>query len=516
MSNGGFSVRRNRASSRRSQVVYIHHMISGRNSAPSGVAAQNGDDAAKFAGLLDSAMDAIISVNASHRVVLYNRAAEGVFGWKAEKVLGQPLEMLIPDRFHAVHAEHVKRFGRTGVSSRHMGASTVVYGRRANGEEFPVDASISQLDTTDGKLFTVILRDVTAKMRAEQENARLLARLSGLLDSAMDAIIAIDESQCIVLYNRAAESVFGWRVDQVMGQPLDKLIPERFRQRHAHHVRRFATVGVTSRRMADGTVLHGQRASGEEFPIEASISQLDTGEGKLLTVIVRDITEKVRAQEDLSAFAAEAHTTLENEKKRVARELHDELAQALTALKMDAIWVQGKLPAGSEAASAKLGEMLAVLDGTVAATRRIAADLRPLLLDDLGLVSAVEWLVQSFIQRSGIACSLSVEEDLELHEPYATAVFRILQEVLANVGKHARASHAAVDIARDSDALVLRVSDDGRGFSLTEPRKPESLGLMGLRERVRLLKGSMEIDSAPGRGTRISVLIPVATKGEPN
>lgn len=461
-------------------------------------------------------MDAIISVNASHRVVLYNRAAEGVFGWKAEKVLGQPLEMLIPDRFHAVHAEHVKRFGRTGVSSRHMGASTVVYGRRANGEEFPVDASISQLDTADGKLFTVILRDVTAKARAEQENARLLARLSGLLDSAMDAIIAIDESQCIVLYNRAAEAVFGWRVDQVMGQPLDKLIPERFRQRHAQHVKRFATVGVTSRRMADGTVLHGQRASGEEFPIEASISQLDTSEGKLLTVIVRDITEKVRAQEELSAFAAEAHATLENEKKRVARELHDELAQALTALKMDAIWVQGKLPAGSEAASSKLDEMLAVLDGTVAATRRIAADLRPLLLDDLGLASAVEWLVQSFIQRSGIACSLSVEEDMELHEPYATAVFRILQEVLANVGKHARASHAAVDIARNADALVLRVSDDGRGFSLTEPRKPESLGLMGLRERVRLLKGSMEIDSAPGRGTRISVRIPVTTKGEPN
>jgi signal transduction histidine kinase len=178
--------------------------------------------------------------------------------------------------------------------------------------------------------------------------------------------------------------------------------------------------------------------------------------------------------------------------------------------------VQGKLPAGSEAASSKLDEMLAVLDGTVAATRRIAADLRPLLLDDLGLASAVEWLVQSFIQRSGIACSLSVEEDMELHEPYATAVFRILQEVLANVGKHARASHAAVDIARDADALVLRVSDDGRGFSLTEPRKPESLGLMGLRERVRLLKGNMEIDSAPGRGTRISVRIPVSTKGEPN
>ena len=495
-------------------------MFSHEGSAPPPDALHASDDAARLAGLLDSAMDAIIAINESHRVVLYNRAAEIVFGWKAKQVLGQPLEMLIPDRFHAMHAGHVKRFGRTGVSSRHMGASTVVYGRRANGEEFPVDASISQLATADGQLFTVILRDVTAKVRAEQENARLIARLSGLLDSAMDAIIAIDESQRIVLYNRAAEIVFGWRADQVMGEPLDKLIPERFRQRHAHHVKKFATMGVTSRRMADGTVLHGQRASGKEFPIEASISQLDTGDGKLLTVIVRDITEKVRAQEELSAFAAEAHATLENEKRRVARELHDELAQSLTALKMDAIWVQGNLPAGSDAASSKLREMLAVLDGTVAATRRIAADLRPLLLDDLGLVPAVEWLVQSFIQRSSMACALVVDEDMELHEPYATAVFRILQEVLANVAKHARAKHTTVDIERDAGAVMLRVSDDGQGFSLAEPRKPESLGLMGLRERVRLLKGSMDIDTAPGRGTRIAVhipvpvQIPVSTQGE--
>jgi PAS domain S-box-containing protein len=341
------------------------------------------------------------------------------------------------------------------------------------------------------------------------QNGDDAARLAGLLDSAMDAIIAIDESQRIVLYNRAAETVFGWRAEQVMGQPLDKLIPDRFRPAHAQHIKRFATTGVTSRRMADGTVLHGQRASGEEFPIEASISQLDTDDGKLLTVIVRDISEKIRAHDELSAFAAEAHATLENEKRRVARELHDELAQSLTALKMDAIWLQGHLPAGSDAASAKLRDMLAVLDGTVAATRRIASDLRPLLLDDLGLVSAVQWLVQTFIQRSGIVCALVVDEDMELDEPYATAVFRILQEVLANVSKHARATHTAVNIERNAEAVMLRVSDDGQGFSLAEPRRPESLGLMGLRERVRLLKGRMDIDSAPGRGTRVAVHIPV-------
>jgi PAS domain S-box-containing protein len=469
-----------------------------------------------LAGLLDSAMDAIISVNELYQVVLFNRAAEGIFGRKTAEVLGQPLELLIPDRFHAAHAEHVKRFGRTGVSSRHMGGSVLVYGRRASGEEFPVDASISQLDTAEGKLFTVILRDVTAKVRAEHENARLIARLSGLLDSAMDAIITVDHLQRIVMYNRAAERVFGWSVGDVMGQPLDTLLPARFRESHANHVRRFENTGTSSRRMGDGIVLYGQRKDGEEFPLEASISQLETDDGKLLTVILRDITQKVRAQEELSRFAVEAHATLENEKTRVARELHDELAQSLTALKMDAIWVRDNLPADGNGASTKLSDMLSMLDATVAATRRIAADLRPLMLDDLGLIPAVDWLVRSFTERSGVACSLLVDDEMELHEPYATAIFRILQEALANVGKHAQASSATVAIDRTLDAVVLKVTDNGRGFSLSEPRKRESLGLMGLRERVRLLKGTIDIDSEPGRGTQITVCIPVREEEEKN
>ena len=226
------------------------------------------------------------------------------------------------------------------------------------------------------------------------------------------------------------------------------------------------------------------------------------------------LTESARLVEDHRAFALAANAIREEEKARLARELHDELAQSLTALKMDAIWVRDHLPAGGQAAASKLEAMLAMLDTTVAATRRIAADLRPLLLDDLGLVAAVEWLVQSFNQRSGVVCSLSVDEEMALHEPYATAVFRILQEALANVGKHAKASKAAVAFERTDDAVTLVVSDDGQGFSPTGPRKPESLGLMGLRERTRLLKGSMTIDSAPGSGTRIAVRIPVHNKGE--
>lgn len=356
-------------------------------------------------------------------------------------------------------------------------------------------------------------REVVQRRASGRALVGAAARLAGLLDSAMDAIITVDAEQRIVLYNRAAEKIFGWPSNQALGEGLDKLMPERFRGGHAGHIRRFATTGITSRRMGDGTVLYGQRASGEVFPMEASISQLDTADGKLFTVILRDVTERARAREELSAFASEAHAILEGEKTRIARELHDELAQSLTALKMDTIWVRDNFPANAQAATAKLGDMLGMLDTTVAATRRIAADLRPLMLDDLGLVPAIEWLVQNFGQRTGVACILTVDEDVELHEPYATAVFRIVQESLANVAKHADASEVTVRIDRIPGSVVLQVRDNGRGFLTDTPRKPYSLGLMGLRERTQLLKGRISIDSQPGQGTRIDVRIPVAETG---
>lgn len=340
-------------------------------------------------------------------------------------------------------------------------------------------------------------------------DADAAARLAALLDSAMDAIISIDEGERIVLYNRAAEATFGRSASQVLGQPLSILMPERFRGGHAAHVKHFSATGVTHRRKGEGMVLYGLRADGTEFPMDASISQIETDQGKLFSVIVRDVTERVKARQDLARFATEASAIREQEKTRVARELHDELAQSLTALKMDAIWLRDHVARDPAGAEGKIAGMLAMLDASVAATRRIAADLRPLVLDDLGLVPALEWLVQNFTQRHGVPCAMDVDESLELQEPHATAAFRIVQESLANVAKHAHARQAWVRVAREGGQVVLQVRDDGAGFDPRAVRKPESLGLMGLRERAQLLHGSVHIESAPGQGTTVHARIPV-------
>jgi len=221
--------------------------------------------------------------------------------------------------------------------------------------------------------------------------------------------------------------------------------------------------------------------------------------------------------EERRAFAIAAQAIREQEKARLARELHDELAQSLTALKMDTIWVRDHASSVPGMVTAKLTEMVEMLDRTVAATRRMAADLRPLMLDDLGLVPAIEWLASSFMQRCGVPCTLSVTDELalELPEPYATAVFRIVQESLNNIAKHAAASQVIVTLDKTLDTVRLRVQDDGCGFFSDGTRKPQSLGLLGLRERAQLLGGSVAIRSARGQGTTVEVSIPVDPMGVP-
>ena len=363
----------------------------------------------------------------------------------------------------------------------------------------------------------LVYRQITQRRAVEGALHNVEARVSSMVEAAMDAIITVDESQHVVLFNAAAEAMFRCPREQAIGAPLARFIPERFRAGHERHVGRFGESGISSRRMGALRIVVGLRSDRGEFPIDASISQITESGKKFYTVILRDVTERIRAEEalrhsqtELRELAYATNSVREQEKSRIARELHDELGQALTALKLDLTWLSERLPAGQEAIAEKLGAMQAMIDGTVAATRRISADLRPMMLDDLGLVPAAEWLVQEFTQRTGIPCELRVASpELELKDPHATAVFRILQESLTNVARHAQAQRVEVALGRVDGTVTLNVRDDGRGFSLDDPRRPNAFGLMGLRERVSLLGGEIRIESQPGRGTVLYVQIPL-------
>ena len=482
----------------------------------------------RLQAIVRSAMDAIITVDSDQRIVQFNAAAEKMFGCNSSTTIGNPLDRFIPERFRMAHATHVERFVRTGETSRRMGMQTALWALHADGTEFPIEASISQARVAGRTLLTVIVRDITERITAEREVRRSHqelregeARIDAIVRSAMDAIITVGMDQRVVLFNAAAEKMFACSAAEAIGGSLDRFIPERFRARHRAHVDHFGRTGVTSRRMGSQIALCGLRSDGTEFPIEASISHASVAGQNLLTVMLRDITERMNAEqqirqahEELRGLSVAMLEVREAERTRLARELHDELGQALTAMKMDVDLLESTLPSERADLRERVAAMHKLLDVTVSTTRRISSDLRPLVLDDLGLGAAAEWLVQSLPQRAGLASELRVDPSLaQLGEPYASALFRVMQESLTNITRHARAKRVEVQLERVGDDALLSVSDDGIGLD-PNARTKTSFGLRGIRERVLLLGGSVDITSRPGAGTKVMARIPLngATK----
>jgi PAS domain S-box-containing protein len=361
--------------------------------------------------------------------------------------------------------------------------------------------------------------DPDRELRQAQDAAQASdRRMHSIVDSAMDAIITVDSRQRITLFNRAAERIFGYEAREVLGQPLEMLMPDRFRRTHHTHIDQFGRTGVTSRPMGHMRIVAALRRTGEEFPIDASISQVDVGNERYFTVILRDVSRRVAAERDLAQvreelreLAVASRTAREQENSRISRELHDELGQNLTSLKMDLAWLQEHIKEPHEEVAKTLGEMRKLLDITMASARRISADLRPLLLDDLGLAAALEWLGQETGRRHGFNVEMKIEEECrQLSEPLASQVFRIVQESLTNVARHAQASHVDVALEKRRNEVQLRVQDDGRGLADSDLEKKGSFGLVGIRERVYMLNGKIEIHGEPGRGTTISATLPIA------
>ncbi|WP_175719174.1 PAS domain S-box protein [Burkholderia anthina] len=347
-------------------------------------------------------------------------------------------------------------------------------------------------------------------------------RMMAIVRSSMEAIVTVDEHQTIVIFNPAAERVFGVSAMDAIGAPLARFIPERFRGAHARHVEQFGVTGVSERQMGRQRVLFGLRGDGTEFPIEASISQIRDGAGKLYTVMLRDVTERVRAEnalkqsrEELRDLSANLQNVREEEKARIARELHDDLGQQLTALKMDLSAVELGL-AGvvvpNTGVREQLGGMHRLIDSTVASVRRIAADLRPVMLDDLGLVPAIEWLANDFTRRYRITVERDIAPvDAAFTSAGATTLFRIVQEALTNVARHADATHVKLALKVEDGYCMLRIADNGHGAPAPrhDAHDRPSFGLIGIRERAHMLDGTVTIDNRPGAGFTITVALPL-------
>ncbi len=343
-------------------------------------------------------------------------------------------------------------------------------------------------------------------------------RSRGIIQHASDAIISTDERQIILQANPSAAAMFGTTVQAMEGSPLQQFIPRDQRlSNEPASTRYFGNTGIRLRmkgRRASDYAVTGLKASGQHFPLEGSISSLAENGHRLYTIILRDITERKQVQEQLEQsysqlreLSAALQTIREEERKHIARELHDDLGQLLATLRVDLALLQQQH--SNDVAARKLqAGMDELLMSAITSLRRIASNLRPRALDEGGLYFALESLRQEFVSRYGIACTLDAnEEDLILDDAYSTAIFRIAQEALTNITRHAEARKVLLSLYRTDGLLQVTIHDDGRGIAEKDMDKASSFGLIGMRERVWALHGDIAIVS--DGGTRIMIRLPL-------
>ncbi|MEO8122615.1 MAG: PAS domain S-box protein [Burkholderiales bacterium] len=467
-----------------------------------------------MAGIARAAREAIVDIDEAQRIVRLNPAAQSMFRCSAADALGSPLSRFIPQRFHEVHVQSVQQFGASGVAEKPMAERATATGLRANGEEFPVAVTIARIDGVGpyakGRHFAALMCDLSVEQGLRFEIDALRRGFRTVVEMSPNAMW-IAESERIVFVNRACLALFGaTSPEQLLGRSIYDLLHPDSRDAVRAEVARALAADAGAPRLHERI----ERLDGTPCDVEIALAALPDHGRTTLQMVISDTTqrrresvEQERARDTLRKLSQRLVEVREDERRRIARELHDELGQRLTALKMDL----ASLAPGTRSTKMRerIAAMLEMFDDTVASLRRIAADLRPLMLDDLGLDAAIEWLARDAARRMGIEVTVTLDEAVAaIDERTAIALYRMVQEALTNVARHARASDVRIELARAGGEIVLTVRDNGVGFPERATAKDDSFGLLGIGERALALGGRMEVDNPPGGGGRLSVHLP--------
>ncbi|MBT9514268.1 MAG: PAS domain S-box protein [Acidovorax sp.] len=478
---------------------------------------------ARFRDLLESTPDAIVMVNVTGRIVLVNSQAERVFGYPRTELLGQAVEVLLPHRYRGTHLGH--RSGFFGQPrTRTMGAGLELHGLRKDGSEFPVEISLSPIDTEEGTMVMSAIRDITDRKRADQ-------KFKDLLEAAPDAMVIVNREGRIVLVNSQAVKLFGWSRDELLGQAIELLVPERFGARHPEHRHRFFAE-PRSRSMGAGLDLYGLRKDKSEFPVEISLSPLETEEGLFVSSAIRDVTERKRIEQVLR----DKNLELENAalvKDRFLASMSHELRTPLNAIIGFTGTLLMKLPGPLNAEQDKqlrivqtgakhlLSLINDLLDVAKLSANKVTLNLEP--VDCRTLIEEVSAALELEARRKGLAFSVHTPSEPVLLTTDRRALSQILINLVGNAIKFTQ--EGRVDVALHElplpgggRAVQLRVQDTGLGIAQQElPRLFEAfsrvesadrrhhegtgLGLHLSRKLAEALGGTLGFDSEEGRGS---------------
>lgn len=504
--------------------VTINHDITARKQAEERLHFQ--------AALLDKIHNAVIVVDAQMNVTYWNRHAETLYQWPASEVIGRNiLPLLVRDEDVA----HVSDVIAAAMPSGYWEGEFNLL--RKDGGVVPVHISGAILKDPQGAPLGIVgvSEDITPQKQLEAQREAALAALREseakfrtFVEQSSEGVVVLNEAGLVIEWNLAQELITGIPRAQALHVPFWELqarvLPPEQRQSHQPDDLKAALPDAfrTGQLPLPGRLIdiEIQTATGERKFIQQAAFPIVTTQGYHIGGIFRDVTDRKRVEAELREdemrlrhLSRQLLQVQEQERLALARELHDDIGQALTAIKLDLQTAQQSLD--RTAIQNRIADSLEAVEYALQAVRRLSLDLRPLLLDDLGLVAALRWYIDRQAQRSGFTAQVHLATPQERLSPETeTICFRIVQEALTNIVRHAHAQQVTVELRQTDSQLEMIVRDDGRGFDVRTARvqalRGASLGLLSMEERVRLGHGQIEIESVPAQGTTIRVRLPLS------
>lgn len=461
--------------------------------------------------LIHLAHDPIFVWDETNGIVFWNQGSERLYGYSKEEAVGRASHVLLKTVFPDSREQWQAELDRNGKWSGELRQYT------RSGRQVIVSSRVQKVTIGGRTLMLEANRDITALRRAMEQLALSERRFHELVQIAPVGVFETDASGDCLYVNQRWCDITGMSPEQAQGKGWTSALYHEDRERvSAQWYRAVAGCapfqaeyryqrpdGVVRWALCSGIPQHGP--DGSLIGFMGTVT--DISDNKDVELELR------RSREQLRTLLGRLDEAVEAERRHLAREVHDQLGQSLTALKLDASWAAQRLAGGDETVRAavveKLRGMTALIDTTVDSVQRISAQLRPQMLEDMGLVPALEVYAEQFAERTGIRCRVHASEIPTLPGAEATHVFRIVQEAMTNVARHARATRVDVSLVEVDGVLHVDIQDDGRGIAEDEQNSASALGMLGMRERARLLAGRLTVTGGPGRGTVVGLEMPV-------
>ena len=478
------------------------------------------DALSQLSAIVESSDDAIIGKTVDGLITSWNKGAEKLYGYTPEEMIGQPVTILAPpDRSDEMPNILVRL--RRGNQVEHFETERVA----KDGRRLHISLTVSVIKNPAGQVVGVstIARDITERYLADEQIKRSQRQLAEAQHMARIGSWNWDLQSNALNWSDELYRIFG--VDpQAFNPAYENFVMEFVRAEDRTLVRDVVESALKAQEPYS-FYNHILRPDGEERVIHVRGDTVSDEHGNPVRMFgtAQDVTERKQAEgrlrattEQLRALSARIQSAKEEEGTRIAREIHDELGGALTSLRWD-LESFDKVISESEGQSQlqvlreRIESMLRLTETTIGTVRRISSELRPSALDDLGLVLAIEWQARQFQARTGIICRCDCSlENLDLDREQSTAAFRIFQEALTNILRHAQATRVDITMEGEDREFVLTISDNGRGITETEKSRSQSLGLLGMQERAYLTGGSIKISGFDGKGTVVTLRIPIS------